>query len=70
MKKVMIWLLLALSLAVFTQTTGCAYGGVAGHKGKIYILRNDGFLFGALRKVYVCTPQGTDIACTAAGGTP
>lgn len=70
MKKAMIWLLLALSLAVFTQTTGCAYGGIAGHKGKIYILRNDMFLAGFLRKVYVCIPQGTDIACSAANGSP
>jgi len=33
---------------------GCAYGGVAGVGDKVVITRNDVFLFGVLRKVYVC----------------
>ncbi len=33
---------------------GCAYGGVAGVGDKVVITRNDAFLFGVLRKVYVC----------------
>jgi len=67
---------LALLLFIFGAscaalgTLGCSYGGIAGHKGKIYIARNDMFLLGALRKVYVCTPQGNDLACSAAAGAP
>lgn len=33
---------------------GCAYGGVAADGGKAVVLRNDSFLFGALRSAYVC----------------
>ena len=39
---------------------GCAYGGVAASGEWVVISRNDGFLFGALRNVFVCkiTPTG------------
>ncbi|HHH10963.1 MAG TPA: hypothetical protein ENK23_02680 [Sorangium sp.] len=33
---------------------GCAYGGAAADGGKVVVLRNDSFLFGALRSAYVC----------------
>ena len=33
---------------------GCAYGGIAGVGDKAVITRNDAFLFGILRKVFVC----------------
>ena len=52
----MLLVLLALSMV-----TGCAYGGVASAgKGRVVVTRNDGFLFGLLRKVFVCkaTPNG------------
>ena len=47
--------------------SGCAYGGVAASGDQVVITRNDGFVFGLLRKVYVCqiTPQGVT-NCTAA----
>lgn len=33
---------------------GCAYAGVAATGDKVVVARNDAFLFGALRKVFVC----------------
>jgi hypothetical protein len=43
---------------------GCAYGGVAATPdGTIVITRNDGFLFGALRKVFVCKVAGSTLNC-------
>ncbi|MBN2493387.1 MAG: hypothetical protein JXR96_02250 [Deltaproteobacteria bacterium] len=33
---------------------GCAYGDVAAVGDKVVMTRNDMFLFGALRKVFVC----------------
>ena len=44
---------------------GCAYAGVAAAPdGTVYVTRNDMLLFGLLRKVYVCKPAGTALACT------
>ena len=36
--------------------SGCAYGGVSVNAAgdKAVVMRNDGFLFGALRSAYVC----------------
>jgi hypothetical protein len=43
---------------------GCAYGGVAAAPdGTIVITRNDTFLFGALRKVFVCKVAGSTLNC-------
>jgi hypothetical protein len=46
---------------------GCAYGGIATAGDKVVITRNDGFMGGLLRAVYVCdvTPQGVT-NCAAA----
>jgi len=49
-------------LAVIVLTS-CAYGGVTTvGKDHVVVLRNDGFLWGALRKAYVCkaTPGGLE----------
>jgi hypothetical protein len=47
-------------LALFAGASGCGYAGVATAGDAAVIARNDWFLFGALRKVYVCkiTPGG------------
>ena len=52
MKKTLGLVLLA---AIAATTLGaCSYGGVAASGDKVVVARNDGFLFGLLRKVYVC----------------
>jgi hypothetical protein len=49
MKKCLLILVAVASLG------GCAYGGVGGvGADKAVVARNDAFLFGILRKVYVC----------------
>ncbi len=54
MTKVRNVLILMFVLALLG--TGCSYAGVAmsADGKKAVVLRNDGFLFGALRKAYVC----------------
>ena len=53
MKKFYVACFLA-SICMTSGLTGCSYGGVAASGDKVVITRNDGFLFGVLRKVYVC----------------
>lgn len=53
MKKGMIGVLAAAAL-LGPLCTGCAYSGVAAAGDKAVVARNDGFLFGLLRKVSVC----------------
>lgn len=46
---------LLISLCLAGATTGCAYGHTLRvGKKKVMITKNDGFLFGLLRKVHVC----------------
>jgi hypothetical protein len=65
MKKLVVVALLALSTAV-----GCAYSGVATRAdGTVIVAKNDGFLFGFLRQVYACKPNGSGgLNCDAVGG--
>ncbi len=47
--------LLAATLGTGAVMSGCAYGSMAtAPDDKIVITRQDSFLFGALRKVFVC----------------
>ena len=46
--------LVLMALVAAGMLNGCAYAGVSASGDKVVIARNDGFLFGALRKVYVC----------------
>lgn len=46
--------LLMVVAALGAPALGCAYGGVGVAGDKAVVARNDGFLFGILRKVYVC----------------
>jgi hypothetical protein len=51
----------AAVVAGLVVSSGCAYSGVATTQDNLVVIpRNDMFLFGALRKVYVCqvTPGG------------
>jgi len=52
MKKGIVLVLAAAALS--SGAFGCAYGGVATAGDKVVVARNDGFLFGILRKAYVC----------------
>ena len=50
---------------------GCAYGGVASTPdGTVVITRNDLFLFGALRKVFVCKVNGAALECKETPAAP
>ena len=65
MKKILGFLLAAGLLG------GCSYGGIATVGDKVVITRNDLFLFGALRKVYVCKVADRGVTdCAADGETP
>ncbi len=63
MKKALALVLGSLMLA--SSLTACAYGGLAATGDKAVIARNDAFLFGALRKVFVC--KVTDAGVTNCG---
>ncbi len=53
------------------SSVACSYGSMASHNGKLYVARNDGFLFGALRKMYECNPDGSgNMTCTELSGKP
>jgi hypothetical protein len=52
MKKAILTTFAILTLAA--SATGCSYSGVGAVGDKAVVARNDGFLFGILRKVYVC----------------
>ena len=70
MKKVM-GFVLAAALAA-PALAGCSYGQIATTQdgSKVVIPRQDGFLFGALRKVFVCkVTDGGTTAC-AEGDSP
>lgn len=58
MKTRIMWIALALGVAF--GSSACGYAAVATAGDAVVIARNDWFLFGALRKVYVCkiTPAG------------
>jgi hypothetical protein len=56
--------------AMAVSSVGCSYGAIASHDGKLYVARNDGFLFGALRKLYECTPGAGSLTCVEVKGKP
>src|SRR5262245_19252899 len=49
---------------------GCAYGGVATAGDKAVVMRNDAFLFGALRKAFVCKVTDAGLSSCAANEAP
>ena len=58
----------ALALAVTSQA--CAYGGAGASGDKVVVLRNDAFLFGALRKAFVCKVTDGGLSNCAAAEAP
>jgi hypothetical protein len=63
MKKVLGFLLVGAFLGTVAGCT--AYSGAAAVGDKVVIASNNGFLFGAFRKIYVC--KVTDKGLTACG---
>lgn len=57
---------------VLVPSMACGYGTMVVHpNGKLYVQRHDYFLFGALRKIYECTPDGIgNVSCVAMAGRP
>ena len=47
-------LLLSSAALAGALSTGCSYAGVGASGDKAVIARNDAFLFGMLRKTFVC----------------
>ncbi|MBL8611447.1 MAG: hypothetical protein JNL38_29150 [Myxococcales bacterium] len=68
MKKTVALLLAAGTLV--SVVAGCAYGGVAVVNDKAIIARNDAFLYGALRKVFVCKVADSGVSACAEGESP
>jgi hypothetical protein len=61
----------ALMLALVVALGGCAYGGVATVKDShVVIARNDAFLCGALRQVFVCKVTAAGVTGCAAKDNP
>ena len=66
MKKTAAALMIALM-----ALPACSYGAMSSHEGKLYVARNDMFLFGALRKMYECTTDGKgNMVCVAITDKP
>ncbi len=69
MKKLTCFLFAASVIA--SAASGCGYGGAAGAgPDKVVITRNDGFLFGILRKVFVCKVTDGGVTSCAEGTSP
>jgi hypothetical protein len=67
MKKTIFALVLCATAA---SLGGCAYGGVGAVGDKVVVARNDGFLFGILRKVFVCKVTDTGLTSCQAADAP
>lgn len=71
MKKLMSAGCIVLFLAGTGIATGCAYSGVAASDSNtVIVAKNDGFLFGLLRKVYVCQITQNGLANCSSGQNP
>ena len=67
--KLSIAIVLAAS-TLCSGLTGCAYGSIATAGDKVVITRQDGFLFGILRKVFVCKVTDAGAANCASADSP
>lgn len=68
MKKALGMLMAMGTLA--SSLGGCSYGSIAVAGDKVVVLREDLFLFGALRKAFVCRVTETGLANCAANESP
>lgn len=68
MKKV---ILAAALFALAAPAVGCSYSGLATvGADKVVVTRNDGFLFGILRKVFVCKVTDAGLSACQAADAP
>ena len=71
MKKMIFAMVLAATAASSASAlTGCAYAGVGAVGDKAVVARNDGFLFGILRKVFVCKVTDTGLTSCQSADAP
>ncbi|WP_394823847.1 hypothetical protein [Pendulispora albinea] len=64
-------LVVALTLIGAASTMGCGYSGVSlAGTDKVVVARNDYFLFGALRKAYVCKVTDAGLTSCADSESP
>lgn len=56
--------------AIAGALSGCAYAGVGVASDKAIVARNDGFLFGILRKVYVCKVTDSGLTSCQSNDSP
>jgi hypothetical protein len=69
MKKLTCFLFAASVIA--SSASGCSYGMIAtAGNDKVVITRQDGFLFGILRKVFVCKVTDGGATACAEGTSP
>ena len=68
MTKIFSTLLVAATVA--GSLSGCAYSGVAVSGDKAVVARNDAFLMGLLRKVYVCKVTDTGLSSCQESESP
>lgn len=59
-----------MTLLAATMLSGCSYAGLTTVGNKVVVARNDGFLFGALRKVYVCKVTDTGLTDCSSASNP
>lgn len=67
MKKAIFALILA---ATASSLGGCAYAGIGAVGDKAVVARNDGFLWGILRKVFVCKVTDTGLTSCQSADAP
>jgi hypothetical protein len=68
MKKI---LLALVAVPVLVVATGCSYGGLSGvGTDKVVITRNDAFLYGALRQVFVCKVADSGVSSCQSAESP
>jgi hypothetical protein len=68
MKKAILTTFAILTIAA--SANGCAYGGIGAVGDKAVVTRNDAFLFGILRKVFVCKVTDGGLASCQSAEAP
>ena len=61
---------LFVAVALAAGASGCGYAGIATAGDAAVIARNDWFLFGLLREVYVCKITPTGLTQCSSAETP